>query len=243
MREYLRGTRHPWPSLFFLLPLLAAYECGVAWLGGTHPESLRNGADSWLRDGLERFGLYHLYWPPLLVAIIFLSWGLVRNADRPKGLLSLFTGMVVESCVFALGLWWFGRAMQPLMDQFGIQLKLALTTPSPDAMGQVISFVGAGIYEEILFRLILFSGMIWLFRWLWLPGYLDATAAAVASGALFSYAHHIGPYGEPFNDYVFLFRMIAGVYFAAVYRLRGFGVAVGTHALYDVLVGVVLESA
>jgi membrane protease YdiL (CAAX protease family) len=129
--------------------------------------------------------------------------------------------------------------MQPIMDHFGVELTLAI--PSHQALGQVISFVGAGIYEEILFRLVLFTGLIWLLRWLCIPGKVDATVAALASGALFSYAHHIGPYGEPFNDFVFLFRMAAGVYFAAVYRLRGFGVAVGTHALYDVIVGVVLE--
>jgi membrane protease YdiL (CAAX protease family) len=239
MRSYLQGTRHPWPSLFFLMPLLAAYEAGVLWLGGTHPESLRNGADSWLRSGLETVGLYHLLWPPLIVAAIFLTWTVARIGDRPQGLVSLFTGMVVESVVLALGLWWFARAMQPIMEQYVVESTMQV--PSQQALGQVISFVGAGIYEEILFRLVLFTGLMWLCQWLWMPGYVDATLAALASGAVFSYAHHLPPNGEPFNNYVFLFRMAAGVYFAAVYRLRGFGVAVGTHALYDVLVGVVLE--
>src|ERR1051326_4676536 len=240
MRDYIQGTRHPWPSLFFLLPLLVAYEAGVLWLGGTHPESLRNGADSWLRNGLDSVGLYHLYWPPLLIALIFMIWSLARLNDRPAGMTSLFTGRVVESIVFALALWWFGRALQPIMDQFGIELTMSI--PPHQALGQVISFVGAGLYEEILFRLGLFTALIWFCRCLWMPAHVDSTLATIISGALFSYAHHLPPNGEPFNDYVFLFRMAAGIYFAAVYRLRGFGVAVGTHALYDVLVGVVLES-
>ena len=46
---YLQATRHPWPSLLFLLPVLAAYEVGVVWMGGDHPETLRNGADHWMR--------------------------------------------------------------------------------------------------------------------------------------------------------------------------------------------------
>jgi len=54
-------------------------------------------------------------------------------------------------------------------------------------------------------------------------------------------AHHLGAHGEPFNGSFFAFRTAAGLYFAALYRLRGFGVAVGAHACYDVLVGLLLE--
>jgi hypothetical protein len=66
--------------------------------------------------------------------------------------------------------------------------------------------------------------------------------AAVTSAAAFSGAHHLGPYGEPYDNYRFLFRTLAGVYFTAIYQLRGFGIAVGGHALYDVLVGVIVPS-
>jgi hypothetical protein len=53
-------------------------------------------------------------------------------------------------------------------------------------------------------------------------------------------AHHVGPFGEPFDRYVFVFRLLAGLYFAVVYRLRGFGIAAGAHALYGVVVGVAM---
>ena len=76
---YLAATRHPWPCLLFLLPLLAAYEAGVYWLGGTQPEALRNGADTWLHWGLEAFGLSQLYWPPVLIALVFLVWSWKRR--------------------------------------------------------------------------------------------------------------------------------------------------------------------
>jgi hypothetical protein len=39
------------------------------------------------------------------------------------------------------------------------------------------------------------------------------------------------------NTYVFLFRTMAGVYFALLFQFRGFAVAAGAHACYDVLVG------
>ena len=50
-------SRHPWPCLLFLLPLLAAYELGVHRLSGGQPDALRNGADSWLRQGFAALGL------------------------------------------------------------------------------------------------------------------------------------------------------------------------------------------
>ncbi len=236
--HYLRGTRHPWPSFCFLLPLLLAYEGGVLWLGGEQSDSLRNGADSWMRWVLESAGMYQLGWPPLLVGLFFLIWSVWRFGDRPDGMVSLFTGMTIESAVLALALWWLGFSLVPLMNHYGVEL--AVPTAPNQALGHIISFVGAGIYEEVLFRLLLFTALVWFLRWVWFPTPLAVVVAAVGSGAFFSYAHHMGPHGEPFDNYVFLFRLIAGVYFAMVYRLRGFGVAVGTHALYDVLVGVAI---
>src|SRR5262249_33308380 len=120
---------------------------------------------------------------------------------------------------------------------FGVHLQVSAPQP---ALGQVITYVGAGIYEELLFRLLLYSGLVVLLRWLQSSLLIAVVLAAVASSAIFSLAHHVGPYGEAFDNYVFLFRMLAGLYFALLYQLRGFGIAVGAHACYDVVVGVVI---
>src|SRR5947207_3038805 len=61
---YLHATRHPWPCLLFLLPLLLAYEGGVLWLGAAQHDLLRNGADAWMRGALQAVGLHELCWPP-----------------------------------------------------------------------------------------------------------------------------------------------------------------------------------
>src|SRR5439155_8601579 len=103
-QTYFRATRHPWPCLLFLLPLLAAYEGGVVWLGGTQPDALRNGADAWLRWALEAFGLHQLYWAPVLLACVFMVWSWAQRAERPKDLLGVVSGMALESVAFALGL-------------------------------------------------------------------------------------------------------------------------------------------
>ncbi len=236
---YFSATRHPWPCLVFLVPLLLVYEAGVVWLGGSRPELLRNGADAWLRWGLESFGLAQLYWPPLLIVGVFLVWSWRERARRPTDLLGVWTGMLLESSIFAVGLLGISRGLGPALDSLGIKLSAA---PQVDPLfPRLITFVGAGIYEEVLFRLLLFSGLSRLLLALGaaaLPTFLFAAAVAAA---VFAAAHHVGPFGETFHAYAFLFRTLAGLYFAVLYALRGFGIVVGAHAGYDLLVGVLVR--
>ena len=231
---YIQAPRHPWPCFLFLLPLLFAYEGGVLWLGGTQPEMLRNGADTWFRKALEWCGMEELYWAPMLLAAGLLVWSWLCWRDKPDDLFGVWLGMAIESVAFALGLWGVSRALGPVLEHFGITLNYSPHVQR--AVGQIVTYVGAGIYEETLFRLILFAGLCRLLRYMF--GLLVAVIlAAAASALLFSAAHHVGPFGDPFDGYVFLFRTIAGVYFAVLMETRGFGIAVGAHACYDVLVG------
>jgi hypothetical protein len=224
--------------LLFLLPLLLAYEGGVVWLGGTHPEALRNGADTWLHWGLEAFGLSQLYWVPALILVVLIGWSVVRRSDRPGDLVGVCSGMGIESVGFALGLWAVSRVLGPLLDALGVQLNY----PAADeALAPVVTFVGAGIYEEVLFRLLLFPVLVLALRLAAIPTAGAVVLAGAAAAALFAVAHHVGPYGEVFDGYVFLFRSLAGLYFTFLFQYRGFGIAVGAHACYDVLVGVMLK--
>jgi membrane protease YdiL (CAAX protease family) len=233
---YLAATRHPWACLFFVLPLLVAYEWGVVLAGLDQPELLRNGADVWVRQALAAVGLRHLLWAPGFLLVVLLAWSVVQGGKRPSDFVGLWIGMTIESALFAGVLWGACFILAPLLHRLGVQLSA--TQPEP-AMQQMLSFLGAGIYEETLFRLLLFSGLRWLMSRLELPG--AGVLAAAVSALLFSAAHNVGPYGEGFEPFVFIFRTLAGLYFVALYQFRGFGVAVGAHAGYDVLVGILLE--
>jgi hypothetical protein len=233
--SYFSATRHPWPSLLVLLPLLLAYEGGILWLGGPQRDTLRNGADAWLHWGLEQVGVNYAYAPPLLIGLFFLIWSFSVNETRPKDTVGVVSGMVIEGVFFALGLWGLSRALWPVLEHFGIEMQWSAARR--ESIGQALTFIGAGIYEEVLFRLILFSGLVVVLRLAFLPTLAALPLAALASAVLFSAAHHFGPFGEPFDQGVFLFRTLAGLYFTVVFRLRGFGVAAGAHALYDVVVG------
>jgi hypothetical protein len=220
-----------------VLPLLAGYEVGVLCLGGGHPEALRNGADNWVRCGLTALGLPFFWVPPLVLLLLLLAWNLRRNTDRPDDLVGVLSGMGIESVSFALGLWGVSRALYPLMRHLGVELAVSGPETEP-ALRQVVTYLGAGIYEEALFRLTLFSGLVWLLRRVEAPWILSVGLAATASATLFSAAHHLGPYGQPYGNYLFLFRLAAGVYFAMLYQFRGFGVAVGAHAVYNLMVSI-----
>src|SRR5437867_1079057 len=132
---YLWATRHPWACFLFLLPLLVTYEAGVLWLGGKHPEALRNGADTWLRWGLQAFGFQQLYCAPVLIVVVFLGWSWLRRWDRPENLLNLWMGMAVESVLCAVGLWALSRELGPFLDDLGIRLAVNAQTKS---LGQLI---------------------------------------------------------------------------------------------------------
>jgi hypothetical protein len=240
---YLRATRHPWPCLLFLLPLLVGYEAGVLCLGGPNPETVRNGADHWMRCALGGIGINSFWVPPLALVLIFAVWAYARVEDRPGDLGGVMCGMVLESIGFALGLWVVSRLLAPLLATSGFGLAVGVAEDAPLAASesgfrQVITYIGAGIYEEAMFRLVLFSSVVAALRYLEVPKLVAVLAAALGSAILFSTAHHVGPYGQAYSNYLFLFRLAAGLYFALLYQMRGFGIVVGAHACYNVMVSI-----
>lgn len=238
MSRYFSASRHPWSSFLFLAPLLAAYEGGMIWLGGDHSERFRNGADAWLRWVLEVFGAGHVLVAPAIVVSVLLLWSWWRWADRPHDPLRTWFGMAFESIAFAFLLWQFSENFGALVERLGVKLEITIPTAR---IAPVLTFIGAGIYEEVLFRLGLFVGAYWLLRVVQIPVLPAGLIAAVGAAAAFAAAHHLGPYGEAMNPHVFLFRAIAGLYFTLLFVGRGFGIAVGAHAGYDILVGLNLN--
>jgi hypothetical protein len=99
--------------------------------------------------------------------------------------------------------------------------------------------LGAGLYEELLFRVLVVGALAALARrsWGWAPWAAGALAAVVGA-LIFSAFHYIGPYGDPLTLGSFTFRAIAGLVFSGLYLVRGFGIAAWSHALYDVVLSV-----
>lgn len=113
---------------------------------------------------------------------------------------------------------------------------------SQSLLANIITGIGAGIYEELIFRLILICILMMLFQDLMGFEHKNSIVFSVLiSAALFSAHHHIvfvnGQFAltSPFSWAEFSFRAIAGVYFAALFAIRGFGITAGTHAFYDII--------
>jgi membrane protease YdiL (CAAX protease family) len=257
--EYWPRPRHPWSCVLFVLPLLMIYEVGLHFLGPTPVANLRNGADVWLRSSLASVGVAPAYGAPVALLLLMLTWTLLYREQRPRDPVGVWIGMNVESVIFAAFLYVASQGLWPLLQTLGGVLddrhaktpvlelaRRAYEVSGPPvaepALVNLVRFVGAGIYEEALFRLVLLSGLLAAFNLAELPRRWSIGCAAVASALLFAGAHNLGPHGEPFQGSLFLFRTLAGVYFAWIYCVRGFGIAVGTHAGYDVLVGLFLRS-
>jgi hypothetical protein len=227
---YFALSRTPLTSLVFALPLVLAYEGGVLLLGRGMP---RNGADVWLRQLLDALGFGSYFLLPALTVLGLLAWHHVEH-DRWHFSPGVLLGMAAESGLWAIVLVGLARMQERLW-------PLVVPAAVPDAwngfFSRFVGYCGAGLYEEVLFRLLLLPAVTWMFRRLGTgPGEALVTAVLVTSG-LFSLAHYVGPLGDVFDVYSFTFRLMAGVFFACLFLLRGFGIVAGAHALYDMLVG------
>lgn len=235
MQAYWRDSRAPRYSLLFALPLFLLYQVLVALEPRSPAGILRNGADVILQTLFERIAGAR---GPLLFLACLLGVGLwlvvrdlrANSRDLKVGVLVL---MVLESVLLALSL---GLFVSTLTSQLVRPTALLVQLPVADLTlrTRVMLSLGAGLYEELLFRVLLVGTIAWAGRRLlgWRP--LVAGAWAVVLGALlFSLFHYIGPYGDAFELYSFVFRAIAGLVFSAMFLARGFGITAWTHALYD----------
>jgi hypothetical protein len=242
--SYWRASREPRHSLVYALPLLLMYEVLAFALSGTELGQVRNGADVLLKSVFMTLGGRYGVTAFSIVLLGVGTWLVIRDRRihgeiRPR----LFSGMFAESVVYALLLGGVTSALTSLL----LNGRLALVAQSGAVQGmesfalptQLMISLGAGIYEELVFRVILVSGLAALAKGLFRLGPLPAGVFAALVGALiFSLFHYVGAYGDTFTLASFTFRAIAGVLFSGLYLLRGFGIAAWTHALYDVFLSV-----
>jgi len=97
--------------------------------------------------------------------------------------------------------------------------------------------VGAGIYEEFLFRVLLIAGVSAIFGFIFQWSHkMRKWMAMVFAAGIFSYFHFIGEYGDYFSFNIFMIRFLAGIILGTIYFFRGFGITAWSHAIYDLIV-------
>ncbi|MDH7569844.1 MAG: CPBP family glutamic-type intramembrane protease [Armatimonadota bacterium] len=222
-------------SVVAVLPLLVLYEAGVWFINLGSPTGVRNAADVALKQPFLLLGPHgpHLF----VVGLLLAGLAIFRYEARPKRIQlvrAYFVLMVAESLIYAF---FFGAAVNGVLRALLRPFALAAGMERLDFTARLVLSLGAGIYEELVFRVILVSALFLFLRPLMRATPAGVYAAAAVLGALlFSGFHYVGPFGDAFQLNSFLYRFVAGLLLNVLYLARGFGIAVYTHAFYDVLV-------
>ena len=230
---YWRETRAPRYSLLFALPLLVLYELLAQLLSGD--SGVRNGADVLLKTlfallgGRHGLSIFAVVLVGTSLALIVRDW---RKHGGPES--RYFLGMAGESIGYALIFGGVTSALTGLLlngaPGLMVQGAAALDIPT-----QLMVSLGAGLYEELLFRVVIVSALakLALVIFGWKP-WASGAFATVVGALIFSAFHYIGPMGDTLEVGSFVFRTVAGLLLSGLFLVRGFGIAAWTHALYDV---------
>jgi membrane protease YdiL (CAAX protease family) len=229
LRAYHRYTRSATYGVWSALPLFVLYETMIVAVNTGASAPVRIGAEVWLKELLAMTGVRGGL---LLVLIAALAGVAAYLLDRDRQIPlrgRYFVGLLLESAVYAV-------VVAILVSNLVAALFAAAPPPEGDLWTQLALSVGAGLYEELFFRVLLVGGLALLFRPLFENAAAGYLLAALLGAALFSLAHYVGPLGDPLEAPSFTFRFAFGLALNGLFLWRGFGVAAWTHALYDVMV-------
>jgi hypothetical protein len=264
----LRDKPGAWVDLGLTLPIFLVYHLGVIFLRVQNATDVVTGAILRVAEGNR--GMYLLITAAIGVVFAGVFAALGRGqAFRP----AKFVQIVIEGVLYAVAMrigagYVVGRLLaaaetQPEIGRFlasasggGAGSAHAAAVASAPAgagpfVGLIMSF-GAGFYEELAFRVLLFGLgaklLVWVFahqkygvvaeqsRTLSWRAVLVMLLWSLVAAIVFSGVHYIGPLGDSFALGSFLFRMVLGLVLTAIFVTRGFAAAVWAHALYDVWV-------
>lgn len=239
LRHYWDASRAPRYSVLFAVPLFLLYEGFAFALTGSETAGVRNGADVLLKTAFLALGGPHgvAFFNIALVlcgaVIVWRDW--LRHPGRLDG--RVFLGMALESLVYAALLGVVVSRLTVLLLHPHLRVALAAQRAGPPALSleqNLVISLGAGIYEELVFRVLLVSGIIALATALHARRPVAVGIAVVGSALIFSTFHYVGIYGDRWTLASFTFRAIAGVLLSGLYVTRGFGVTAWAHAMYDI---------
>lgn len=228
--DYWIQSQLPLTSLAFLLTPIAIYELGTRYITSQEIIAFRL-----LQTFFKFFGATGPHLPTLAVVVILLTMHIARNDKwtvRPR----IVGQMALESLALAIPV----IGLSILAAHYFPRLPLAGTAPTLMAVGTsklslIVLSCGAGIYEELVFRLMAFTLLNLLVVDLFKTRKQLSSLLIVAIPALlFSLYHYLGY--EHFTFHSFVFRTLAGIYFGVVFLFRGFGITAGSHAAYDILI-------
>ncbi len=232
--DYFSRSREPLHILVFLAPLIIAYEIGAALV-------LRTGSGADIRahgllaDFFNAFGVGGFYLPGIALVVVLLIWQ-VLTRKRWRINATTLAGMLLESAVWTVPLLVLAQLIATAAPAVALAESTRTTLEQLPLASRATIAIGAGLYEELLFRLVAIALVHFLLvDLLGLKARL-ADAVAVIVAALAFAAYH----DDPSN---FLFYAAAGLFFGGIFIARGLGIVVATHAIYDLVALLLLQGA
>lgn len=234
-------------GLVVAAPLFLAYEWG---LPAAAKVMGRNTSEMMLTRALAGLGeREHLARWVAVAVIAVIAFARVRLQERPIAQSILRTGL--EGVLAAILL---GPVLMGLISWFdAAPLDFQLSTsqlPRGPSLGVAARVLGGALWEELAFRVVAYS-LLYLFVLRLLtffgigraPGHLSADLFAILGSSAAFAAFHLEPFtrwlgvgGEQYDGPTFLWRLLAGVLFAGLYRWRGLGVVAWAHGLFNLAV-------
>lgn len=261
--SYLDRTRRPVYAITYLLGFLVIYELALILIEteviALSTKNVRVISFAWIQNMLVEYLNFtpRATWfiTPLVVILILLALQITSRA-KWKVYFKDFIPMTIECILLALPLIALSMAMsrssavQPENSAIVPSLPTIICSATANSNGNqstnlfnnIITGINAGIYEELIFRLILICIFMMILQDFLNVSRTSAIVISVmASAVLFSLHHHIFymngaiQFGEDFSLSVFLFRTLAGIYLAAVFAMRGFGIVASTHIFHNII--------
>lgn len=233
VKQYFTSTHTLLYSFLFSLPLFLIYEGLIIVSQPNADQLVRISVDVWMKAIFTSIGVNAVSFS-LLVMLLIGIFILYRERERLKELnFKYFPVLIIESLIYGIVVAYISSLLTNLLLNFSASDPIAELS----YLQKLALSLGAGLYEELFFRVILVSFFIFIFNKLFNnKKWASITAAVVLSAMLFSAVHYTGSMGDFFTLNSFFYRFLFGLILNGIYVARGFGVAAWTHALYDVLV-------
>ncbi|TVQ55349.1 MAG: CPBP family intramembrane metalloprotease [Phycisphaerales bacterium] len=238
---YWAQSKRPLHILIFLMPLVIAYELGLFFVLRSEEGLITNKAHVTLIELFDAFGIpatSGFYLGGVLIVVILLLWHLLnRDSWRVDG--RTIAIMTLETIALTLPLIVLGQLISKTAISASVIASIGPTEQHLAEMtflAQLTVSIGAGLYEELMFRMLLIAMLHTLMVDLGKLSFnLGAGIAIVVSAAAFTWYHPLEGEAGTLSPQRVAFFFLAGLYFGIVYVARGFGIVVGVHALYDII--------
>ncbi len=228
-KSYWKLSKSPIYSLVFTLPLIITYEILVFTMNQSDIVGIRNGADALFRQFFAIFDIYGFYLVGFVIMLILFLIFYFQTSQKKIAPFEkqFFLLMFLESMLYAY-------LLRIVMDKL-----LFITLMDIGALNRKDIFtmcLGAGIYEELVFRIIFLQALIIIGKDIFrLRKPVAIVIGIILASFIFSAFHYIGDFGDKLDILSFLFRFMAGVILSIIFIFRGYGIAVYSHAIYDIL--------